>query len=167
MIPTEKVSSFVIDHTKLKSGVYLAREGKGFRTFDVRVTAPNVEPAMDPSSAHSLEHLLATWFRNSSIQDDVIAFDGMMCLTGFYLILTDSHDEHEVRQLLIDALAWVMEQTEVPATEPATCGNYLLHNLDMAKYFARQYRERLIHDFQCTYVRLQVKTKDGMVFQDS
>ncbi len=91
----------------------------------------------------------------------------MMCLTGFYLILTDNHDEQEVRQLLIEALEWVDRQTEVPATEAATCGNYLLHNLDMAKYFARRYRERLIHHFECTYTKLQVKTKDGMVFQDS
>lgn len=166
MIPS-KVSSFIIDHTHLLPGIYLARQAHHTCTFDLRVTAPNQEPAMDPSSAHTLEHLLATYFRNSSIQDQVIALDGMFCLTGFYLILTDNFDVQTVRQHLIEALDWVLQQSEVPATTPSTCGNYLLHNLPMAKYFASRYRDNLINNFHSEYTTLQVTTSNGLKFQDS
>lgn len=55
MIPTnENVGSFTIDHTNLQPGIYIARDGNGFRTFDIRVTAPNKEPAMDPNKCHTL-----------------------------------------------------------------------------------------------------------------
>lgn len=168
MIPVEQnVNSFIIDHTKLKSGIYIARDGNGFRTFDIRVTTPNLEPAMDPSAAHSMEHLLATWFRNCEIKDHVVALDGMMCLTGFYLITDCKYTEQEIRELTIRALTWIISQTEVPATEPSTCGNYLLHNLEMCKYFARIYLHRLTDEFSYEYVKLLVKTKDGLTFQDS
>lgn len=168
MIPIENnVGSFTIDHTNLYSGIYIAREGNGFTTYDLRVTSPNKEPAMDPSGAHSMEHLLATWFRNSRIKEHVVALDGMMCLTGFYLILDYKLSELEVRDLMIEALNWILNQTEVPATEPATCGNYLLHNLDNCKFYAEKYLHWLIHDFSCEYKKLQVVTKDGLTFQDS
>ena len=33
----------------------------------------------------------------------------------------------------------------IPGTEPKDCGNYLDHNLDMAKYVSRRYLEVLYH----------------------
>ena len=61
----EVIQSFTIDHTRLKPGIYVSREDKGFTTFDLRITEPNKEPAVAPAAMHSLEHLMATWFRNS------------------------------------------------------------------------------------------------------
>ena len=68
----EVIQSFTIDHTKLKPGIYVSRQDKGFTTFDLRITEPNKEPAVAPAAMHSLEHLMATWFRNSSVKDDVV-----------------------------------------------------------------------------------------------
>ena len=35
----------------------------------------------------------------------------------------------DMRQLTITCLEWILTQSEVPATTPETCGNYLLHDL--------------------------------------
>ena len=68
----EVIQSFTIDHTHLKPGIYISREDKGFTTYDLRITEPNKEPAMGPGAIHSLEHLMATWFRNSEVKEDVV-----------------------------------------------------------------------------------------------
>ena len=44
----EVIQSFTIDHTKLKPGIYISREDKGFTTYDLRITTPNKEPAVPP-----------------------------------------------------------------------------------------------------------------------
>ena len=84
----EVIKSFTIDHTQLKPGIYISREDKGFITFDLRITEPNKEPAVAPAAIHSLEHLMATWFRNSEVKDDVVYVGPMGCLTGMYIIMT-------------------------------------------------------------------------------
>ena len=68
----EVIQSFTIDHTRLKAGIYVSRVDKGFTTFDLRITEPNKEPAVAPAAMHSMEHLMATWFRNSEVKDDVV-----------------------------------------------------------------------------------------------
>ena len=87
----EVIKSFTIDHTHLKPGIYVSREDKGFTTFDLRITEPNKEPAMAPAAIHSLEHLMATWFRNSEAKDDVVYVGPMGCLTGMYIIMTGTY----------------------------------------------------------------------------
>ena len=86
----EVIQSFTIDHTHLKPGIYVSREDKGFTTFDLRITEPNKEPAVAPAAMHSLEHLMATWFRNSEAKEDVVYVGPMGCLTGMYIIMTFS-----------------------------------------------------------------------------
>ncbi|MBQ7517848.1 MAG: S-ribosylhomocysteine lyase, partial [Bacteroidales bacterium] len=78
----EVIQSFTIDHTQLKPGIYVSRVDKGFTTFDLRITEPNKEPAVAPAAMHSMEHLMATWFRNSAVKDDVVYVGPMGCLTG-------------------------------------------------------------------------------------
>ena len=80
----EVIQSFTIDHTRLKPGIYVSRQDKGFTTFDLRITEPNKEPAVTPSAMHSIEHLMATWFRNSSAKDDVVYVGPETC--GNYLL---------------------------------------------------------------------------------
>ena len=84
----EVIQSFTIDHTHLKPGIYVSREDNGFTTFDLRITEPNKEPAIAPGAMHSMEHLMATWFRNSRVKDDVVYVGPMGCLTGMYIIMT-------------------------------------------------------------------------------
>ena len=90
-------TSFTIDHTRLKPGIYVSRIDKGFTTFDLRITEPNREPAVAPSAMHSLEHLMATWFRNSSVKDDVVYVGPMGCMTGMYVIMTGSYNVEDMR----------------------------------------------------------------------
>ena len=77
----EVIKSFTIDHTNLKPGIYVSREDKGFTTFDLRITEPNKEPAVAPAAIHSIEHLMATWFRNS--QGYVYHYDGQLHRRGY------------------------------------------------------------------------------------
>lgn len=167
----EVIQSFTIDHTRLKPGIYVSREDQWFTTFDLRFTEPNKEPAMSPAAVHSLEHLMATWFRNNvDIKDDVVYVGPMGCLTGMYVIMSGIPGHYtvkEMRWLTLRCLEWILKSTEVPATTPETCGNYLLHDLPMAKYYASQYRERLLNDFHSEYTKLEVTTKDGLKFADA
>ena len=122
----EVIQSFTIDHTHLKPGIYVSREDKGFTTYDLRITEPNHEPAMAPAAIHSIEHLMATWFRNSKVKEDVVYVGPMGCLTGMYIIMTGKYTVQNMRDLTIECLEWIITQNEVPATTPETCGNYLL-----------------------------------------
>ena len=97
----EVIQSFTIDHTHLKPGIYVSREDKGFTTFDLRITEPNQEPAVAPAAMHSLEHLMATWFRNSEAKDDVVYVGPMGCLTGMYIIMTGTYTVEDMRRLTI------------------------------------------------------------------
>ena len=121
----EVIKSFTIDHTHLKPGIYISRDDRQFRTFDLRITEPNREPAVAPAAMHSIEHLMATWFRNSEVKADVVYVGPMGCLTGMYIVMASSYSVEAMRQLTIDCLQWILEQDAVPATTPETCGNYL------------------------------------------
>ena len=163
----EVVSSFTIDHTKLKPGIYVSRTGNGFTTFDLRFTEPNKEPAVAPSAMHSIEHLMATWFRNSKVKDDVVYVGPMGCLTGMYLIMSGDYGVEDIRQLTIECMKWILERDAVPATTPDTCGNYLLHDLPMCKWECERYMYRLINDFHSEYIPLETIVEGGMVFADA
>ncbi len=163
----EAIQSFTIDHTHLKPGIYISREDKGFTTYDLRITEPNKEPAMSPGSIHSLEHLMATWFRNSAVKEDVVYVGPMGCLTGMYIIMTGHYTVEDMRSLTVECLEWILTREEVPATTPQTCGNYLLHDLPMCKWESRRYLERLKTDFHCEYTKLVVETGEKMIFADA
>ena len=76
----EIIQSFTIDHNNLYPGIYISREDQNFTTFDLRITKPNREPAMTPAAMHTLEHLMATWFRNNvDIKGDVVYVGPMGC----------------------------------------------------------------------------------------
>ena len=163
----EVIQSFTIDHSHLKPGIYISRIDKCFVTFDLRITEPNHEPAVSPSAMHSLEHLMATWFRNSTVKNDVVYVGPMGCLTGMYVIMSGQYTVEMMRSLTIECLNWILEQDQVPATTPETCGNYLLHDLPMCKWEATRYIDRLVNDFHCEYEKLQVTLYDGKVFADA
>ena len=165
----EVIQSFTIDHTQLKPGIYVSRQDRGFTTFDLRITEPNKEPAVTPAAMHSIEHLMATWFRNSRVKDDVVYVGPMGCLTGMYVIMPEPFpaDVELMRKLTIECLEWILTQTEVPATTPETCGNYLLHDLPMCKWECRRYLERLKSDFHSEHTKLKVTLGDGRVFADA
>jgi S-ribosylhomocysteine lyase len=167
----EAISSFTIDHTHLKPGIYISREDQWFTTFDLRITEPNKEPAMSPAAIHTLEHLMATWFRNNvDIKGDVVYVGPMGCLTGMYVIMSGipgTYGVDAMRELTIECLEWILLQNEVPATTPETCGNYLLHDLPMCKWWCRRYIDKLLNDFHSEYKKLKVTLDDGKTFADA
>ena len=71
----DKIASFTVNHLKLESGLYISRKdqknGQTVTTFDLRFTMPNREEPMDISSIHTIEHLGATYLRNSKRKDDI------------------------------------------------------------------------------------------------
>ena len=167
----EVISSFIIDHTNLKPGIYVSREDPLFTTFDIRITEPNKEPAVAPAAMHSIEHLMATWFRNSDVRNDVVYVGPMGCLTGMYIVMKTvdkKYDVLEMRELVLRCIHWMLNENQVPATTPETCGNYLLHDLPMAKFEMLRYAGSLTHDFHSEYKKLQVIIDDsGMQFADA
>ena len=73
----------------------------------------------------------------------------------------------DMRKLTIECLEWILIQKEVPATQPESCGNYLLHDLPMCKWESKRYLNRLKNDFHSEYKKLQIKLEDGKVFADA
>ena len=82
----ERIASFCVDHTKLDRGMYLSRQDGDVLTWDIRMKKPNQGDYLSTAAAHTLEHLFATYARNSAFQDGVIYVGPMGCRTGFYLL---------------------------------------------------------------------------------
>ena len=102
----ELIASFSVDHTAIIPGIFTSRTdtlgGNTITTYDIRVTRPNREPAIDVAAMHSLEHIIATYLRNDpDWKDEVIYWGPMGCLTGFYLILKGSRKPQEIHGLLV------------------------------------------------------------------
>lgn len=170
----EVIASFQVDHTDLKPGIYISRQdafdGVSFTTYDIRMTAPNHEPAVNCAALHTIEHLVATFLRNrEGWKQNIIYWGPMGCLTGNYLIVRGAYSCEEIRQLMIEAFTFVSEyEGEVPGTTAATCGNYLMHDLPMAKWEARRYLGRLKNEFCSEYPGVARPTLDGgMTFFDA
>ena len=141
----QKITSFTIDHIRLKTGLYVSRVdhagNEAITTFDIRMTRPNVEPVMDTAAAHAFEHLGATWLHNNAEwQDRVLYFGPMGCRTGFYLLLAGEYTSQQVLPLIDGMFRFVASyEGEIPGAAAKDCGNYLDLNLSMAKYHAEKY----------------------------
>ena len=75
----ERIASFCVDHTKLDRGMYLSRQDGDVLTWDIRMKKPNQGDYLSTAAAHTLEHLFATYARNSAFQDGVIYVGPMGC----------------------------------------------------------------------------------------
>lgn len=146
----EKIASFKVNHLTLLPGIYVSRKdtvGKEIiTTFDLRMTRPNFEPAMNTAEVHTLEHLGATFLRNhKDYKDKTIYFGPMGCRTGFYLVLAGDYTSQDVVPLVTEMYAFMKDfEGEVPGAAARDCGNYLDMNLNMAKYVARRYYDEVL-----------------------
>ncbi len=171
------IPSFSVDHRAIVPGIFTSRVdqlGEHYvTTYDVRLTRPNREPAVDVAAMHSLEHIIATYLRNDPVwKDEVIYWGPMGCLTGFYLILKGNRPPREIYELLLGAFRSVADVQSVPGTAPENCGNYLMHNLGMAKWYAAIFADYLAANGEnpeiFEYPRTQrLVTEDGQQFYDS
>ncbi len=145
----KKIPSFTIDHNRLLPGIYVSRKDSvgndTVTTFDIRMKAPNREPALHQGALHTIEHLAATFLRNNEQWADRIVYWGPMgCLTGNYLLMKGDLRSEDIVGLMIDTFEFIASfQGDVPGTQPQDCGNCLLHDLPMARYEARKYLETL------------------------
>lgn len=144
----DRIASFTINHLNLFPGLYVSRrDTKGdcvVTSFDLRVTAPNREPVMDVPAIHTIEHLGATYLRNSASGSDIVYFGPMGCRTGFYLVMFGDLDSKDIYQLVLDMCDFIIGyEGEIPGAQPEQCGNYSEQNLNMAKYYIRGYKKNL------------------------
>lgn len=141
----EKIASFTIDHLRLRPGLYVSRKDRigaeTVTTFDLRITAPNIEPVMNTAEVHAIEHLGATYLRNDPVwKDRVVYFGPMGCRTGFYLLLSGDLASEDVLSLVADTFRFIRDFSgEIPGASAKDCGNYLDMNLPMAQFYARRY----------------------------
>ena len=142
-------------------------------TYDIRLKRPNQEPAIDVSAMHSLEHIIATYLRNNEEwKNEVIYWGPMGCLTGFYLILKGNKKPEDIYELILNSFLEVEKYDEVPGATEVNCVNYLLHNLGMAKWYAKEFSDylkknknnKLIFEYPKTK---RLVTNEGNNFYDS
>lgn len=141
----KKIPSFTIDHNHLLRGIYVSRKdsvgGETVTTFDIRMKEPNREPVVHAGALHTIEHLAATYLRNDPEWKDRIIYWGPMgCLTGNYLLMCGDLEPKDIVGLMQKTFKFVADfEGEIPGAAPKDCGNWLLHDLPMARWEARKF----------------------------
>ncbi len=143
-----KIESFKVNHLDLYPGLYVSRRDRcgdcTVTTFDLRITAPNREPVIDMPALHTIEHLCATFLRNSPQKENVVYFGPMGCRTGCYLVMFGDLKSEDVFALVNDMCDFVLAfEGEIPGAKPEECGNFSEQNLNMAKYYIKKYKTDL------------------------
>ena len=132
----ERIASFCVDHTRLLPGMYLSLQDGAdgeILTWDIRMKQPNKGSYLSPAAAHTLEHLFATYARNSKYSRGVVYVGPMGCLTGFYL-LTRGLTPAEALSLTVESFRFMAGfEGAVPGASEVECGNYRDMDLPAAK----------------------------------
>ncbi len=133
----EKIKSFTVNHDLIDKGVYVSRIDGDVVSYDIRMKKPNAGDYLQPPVAHTIEHLLATYARNSQYAEQIVYVGPMGCRTGFYLLARDSMSKDDVLRLLGDAFEYIScFSGEIPGGKREECGNYLEHDVEGAKAVA-------------------------------
>ena len=128
----EKIASFTIDHTRLEPGIFVSR--------------PNREPALEPRTLHAMEHLAATFLRNSPEWKDKVVYWGPMgCCTGNYLLLAGEYESVDILPLMRRTMEFIAGFTgDIPGASPRDCGNWTFMDLEGARRAARRYLDETL-----------------------
>lgn len=137
----ELIKSFTVNHDTLKEGVYISRTDRNTVTYDLRMKVPNGGDYLTAPQSHTLEHLCATYLRNSPFGNEIVYFGPMGCMTGFYLVTFDTLSGEDMLSTLKGAMEFISQfsEKEIPGAKKKECGNYLSHDLDAAKDIATKY----------------------------
>ncbi len=129
----ERIASFCVDHTRLERGMYISRTDGDVVTYDIRMKKPNNGDYLENGALHTIEHLFATYARNSRFGKNIIYVGPMGCRTGFYLLTRGiSHDD--AISLVQDSFRFMSEyEGEIPGASEKECGNYREQNLAGAR----------------------------------
>ena len=152
----ERIASFTINHLDLYPGLYVSRRdeknGVVITTFDMRITAPNREPVIDVPALHTIEHLGATYLRNSKRKDEIVYFGPMGCRTGCYILMFGDLNPEDIYDFVIEMCDFIINyQGEIPGAAPEQCGNYSEQNMEMAKYYIKKYKKELTENKRFIY----------------
>lgn len=139
----KRIASFEVDHNVLTEGVYLSRKDGDVTTWDIRFVKPNTPPFLEMPAVHTIEHLFATFVRNSAFSDRIVYFGPMGCRTGFYFLTRDMTDE-QVLSLIKETLAFIAAFAgDIPGVSAVECGNWKEHDLPTAKRYAAEMAQKL------------------------
>ena len=139
----ERIASFTVNHDNIAEGIYVSRIDGDIITYDMRMRRPNMGDYIDNLTIHSLEHMFATYVRNSTIGDKIIYFGPMGCQTGFYLLVRNESNEkvlETVKNVLMNILN---HKGEIFGNTREECGNYRNLNLEAAQIEAKRYLDLL------------------------
>jgi len=135
----KKIASFTVNHDTLEKGMYISRIDGDIITYDIRMKKPNGGDYLCMSAAHTLEHLFATYARNSALSEHVIYVGPMGCRTGFYFLVRDGMTHTQAIALVKESMAFARDFVgEIPGNKKEECGNYLDHDLDGAKLLGEE-----------------------------
>lgn len=154
-----KVESFELDHDQV-TAPYI-RKAKVMcvnanypecviSKFDVRFAQPNLK-YMPNDALHTLEHLFAILMRKYT--DELIDISPMGCRTGFYFTFCNNKEVDWVVELIYQVLNEIIEFKDIiPGAVRKECGNYLEHDLESAKLWAKRFlsvsREEIINIYR-------------------
>lgn len=139
----KKITSFTVDHTKISEGLYISRIDGDITTYDLRMRKPNGGDYITVSAMHTMEHMFATFIRNSGIADDIIYFGPMGCQTGCYLLVRNADNEKVFREIHTVLEKIIAYDGEVFGNSEIECGNYRTLNLEAAHKEALRYLDVL------------------------
>ena len=135
-----RIASFSVNHDFIEPGIYISRVDGDCVTYDVRMKTPNAGDYLSTGEAHTIEHLFATYARNSELSDEVVYVGPMGCRTGFYLILRDSVPTDRAIDLCRKTFEFIAKfEGKIPGAERRECGNWLDHDLEAAKRSAAEF----------------------------
>ena len=134
-----RIASFTVNHDLLDEGIYVSRIDGDIVTYDLRTRVPNGGDYMSNIAMHSVEHMFATYIRNSNIGDRVIYFGPMGCRTGFYLIVRGLSPEAVLSSVKECLARIISHEGEVFGKSRIECGNYLELSIGEAKREAERY----------------------------
>lgn len=138
-----KIESFKINHLTLLPGFYVSRVDGDITTYDMRFVKPYLGELITPSEMHSLEHMFATYIRNSEISEDVIYFGPMGCQTGFYLLIRNAEYQNVLKHVKIALEGIISHDGEMFGNSEIECGNCYTLSLDAAKALSKKYLDVL------------------------
>ena len=139
----KKIASFTINHNTLTPGVYVSRIDGDIITFDMRFIKPNTPPFLPSPVMHTIEHLFATYVRNSEYAENVIYFGPMGCRTGFYFLVRNLSLQQSL-DLIKDTVKKCCEHSgEIPGNTAEECGNYKEHDFSGAIIALKEYYSML------------------------
>ena len=140
----KRIASFSVDHDLIDPGMYISRKDGDVVTYDIRMRKPNGGDYLGVGETHTVEHLFATFARNSALADKVVYVGPMGCRTGFYILLRDSVAPEDAIALVRDSMAFIAGfEGHIPGASRKECGNYRSQDLPGARRTAEAMEKTL------------------------